>query len=458
MTMPLEGNAAMSAGASTDVRARYLNWRTKALAACFLGYMAFYIVRNNFALSTPYLKDSLGLSATQVGLLSSVLLVSYGLSKGYMGVFADKAHPKYFLACGLAACALANVGLGFSSEVWLFAVLIALNGTFQGMGSAPAYVVLANWYPKHERGRFGAIWNISHNVGGGLVAPIAALGLLWFGTAHWRIACYVLPAATAAVVAVLVLALGKNTPVREGLPALNAFYDTEVDPRTQYKANARPPHDMASWQILLHYVLTNRNAWFTSLVDTFVYVIRFGMVSWMPLYLLHAKGFSKAQMSVVFLVFEWAAIPSTLFAGWVSDKYFRGYRMPPAIIALALIFLCVFGYWKGSSLLVVTVSAGLIGCLIYVPQFLANVQCMEIVPPFAVGSAVGLRGFMSYIVGATIGTSLFGVMVDRVGWNGGIVVLFAGVAGCIVFCALSHLEIVRSERRVHDGAPGNLGP
>ena len=65
----------------------------------------------------------------------------------------------------------------------------------------------------------------------------------------------------------------------------------------------------------------------------------------------------------------------------------------------------------------VTIFAAIVGCLIYVPQFLASVQTMEIVPSFAVGSAVGLRGFMSYIFGASLGTSLFGIMVDHIGWR-----------------------------------------
>ena len=100
--------------------------------------------------------------------------------------------------------------------------------------------------------------------------------------------------------------------------------------------------------------------------------------------------------------------------------------MPLAIICMTLIFICLIGYWKSESLLMVTVFAAIVGCLIYVPQFLASVQTMEIVPSFAVGSAVGLRGFMSYIFGASLGTSLFGVMVDKMGWHGGFYLLMGG--------------------------------
>ena len=152
---------------------------------------------------------------------------------------------------------------------------------------------------------------------------------------------------------------------------------------------------MSTREIFVKYVLKNKNAWYVSLVDTFVYMIRFGMLTWLPIYLLQVKGFSKAEMSVAFLFFEWAAIPSTIFAGYISDKFFKGYRMPPAIIAISIIFFCIFGYWQSESLLWVTFFAAIVGCLIYIPQFLASVQTMDIVPPFAIGSAVGLRGFMS---------------------------------------------------------------
>ena len=103
-------------------------------------------------------------------------------------------------------------------------------------------------------------------------------------------------------------------------------------------------------------------------------MIRFGMLTWLPIYLLQVKGFSKAEMSVAFLFFEWAAIPSTIFAGYISDKFFKGYRMPPAIIAISIIFFCIFGYWQSESLLWVTFFAAIVGCLIYIPQFLASVQ------------------------------------------------------------------------------------
>ncbi len=60
--------------------------------------------------------------------------------------------------------------MSFADSLAFFLVLVVLNGFFQGFGVGPSFSTLAKWYPKQERGRYGAIWNISHNLGGGIVA------------------------------------------------------------------------------------------------------------------------------------------------------------------------------------------------------------------------------------------------------------------------------------------------
>ena len=61
--------------------ATYKRYRVQALLSVFLGYLAYYIVRNNFTLSTPYLKENLDLTTTQIGMLTSCMLITYGSVK-----------------------------------------------------------------------------------------------------------------------------------------------------------------------------------------------------------------------------------------------------------------------------------------------------------------------------------------------------------------------------------------
>lgn len=434
-----------------NIPATYRRYRIQALMSVFLGYLAYYIVRSNFILSTPYLKEHLELSATQIGFLSSCMLIAYGISKGVMSSLADKMSPRIFMACGLFMCAVVNVGLGFSNLFWVFVALVVCNGFFQGMGVGPSFITIANWFPKRIRGRVTAFWNVSHNIGGGIVAPIVGVALALVGNDNWRIANYIIPAAVAVVFTGVILLLGKGTPQQEGLPPLDEMLPEEKS-AINAPLNARAPEDMTAFQIFYTYVFTNKNAWYVSMVDVFVYMVRFGVISWLPIYLLTVKHFSKEEMSVAFLFFEWAAIPSTLLAGWLTDKLFKGRRMPLAIICMSIIFFCLLGYWESDSVFLISFFASTVGCLIYVPQFLASVQTMEIVPRFAVGSAVGLRGFLSYILGSSFGTILFGVMVDKFGWHAGFYLLMGGSLCCIVFCFLSHrgaLELERKAAELH---------
>lgn len=134
--------------APEKVPAAYKRYRVQALLSVFLGYLAYYIVRNNFTLSTPYLKENLDLSTTQIGLLTSCMLIAYGISKGVMSSLADKASPKAFMAFGLILCAIVNFGMGFSNAFWLFVGFVVLNGLFQGMGvvvSAHSGIFLITW-------------------------------------------------------------------------------------------------------------------------------------------------------------------------------------------------------------------------------------------------------------------------------------------------------------------------
>lgn len=422
-----------------NIKETYNRFRIMALSSVFIGYLSYYLVRNNFTLSTPYLQHELQLTNTQIGFLSSCMLISYGISKGVMSSLADKANPKMYMALGLILCAIVNIGLGFSSLFWVFAGFVVLNGIFQGMGVAPSFITIANWFPSSERGRVGSIWNISHNIGGGIVSPIIGGSLALLGQDKWQISSFIIPAGISIGIAFLVIYLGKGSPTQEGLPELKEIIPEKMG--LNQKNEQQAPENMSAYQIFVRYVLKNKNAWYVAFVDVFVYMVRFGMLSWLPIYLLKEKDFTKNEMSIAFLFFEWAAIPSTLLAGYISDKLFKGRPMPLAIICMSLIFVCIIGYWQSESVHTVTIFASIVGCLIYVPQFLASVQTMEVVPKFAVGSAVGLRGFMSYILGATLGTSLFGFLVDKFGWHAGFYTLMLGAVLCIVFCILSHINL-----------------
>lgn len=413
-------------------------FKFQSLFGVFIGYMAYYIVRNNFIFSTPYLKADLGLSATQIGFFSSCLLITYGLSKGFMSVLADKSNPKIFMATGLILCILINIIMGFTTSFYLFVGLVILLGLFQGMGVGPSIITVGHWFSRTERARASTAWNVSHNVGGGLVAPIVGTAIAYLGTEHWRIAAYFVPAIVALICVALVLIFVKKRPKDEGFPSVEELHhEASVTERVLETDDAKPAN-MSAWQIFYHYVFKNKNSWWLVGIDIFTYMVRFGMITWIPLYLLTVKGLTRGEMGLSFMLFEWAAIPSSLIAGILVDKLFKGKVMLLPIACLLVVLACVFGYMTSDSVWAITIFATITGCLIYVPQSMVAVQAMEVIPSFALGSAVGLRGLMSYLVGSSLGTTLFGYMVDHFGWESGFYTIMVGAILCMTFCLLSH--------------------
>ncbi|PWC31758.1 MFS transporter [Azospirillum sp. TSO22-1] len=437
---------ALVAVPESEVRSTFLRLRWWALFGVFIGYATYYLVRNNFTFSTPFLVKEFGWTKADVGVISAYMLIAYGLSKGFMSSLADKCDTRRFMAAGLVLSAGANIVLGVVEVYWLFAVIVIANGVFQGMGAGPSFIIISKWFPRKMRGSVGAIWNISHNLGGGMVAPLVTGAIAILGTQYWGASTYWVPAAVALVVAAVILSLGVSAPSSVGLPPMEVALKEEANSELVHSHTDHAPESMSAWQIFRHYVLPNKTVWFVSFVDVFVYAVRFGVLTFLPLYLLKEKGFSKAEMGVAFAVFEWAAIPSTLFAGLLTDKLFKGRRMPLAMIAMTIILGALYFYWSSSSILVISIAAGIIGGMIYIPQFLASVQTIEVVPSFAVGSATGLRGLMSYLLGASTGTALFGILSEKFGWHAGFYLLIACAVLCIVSCVLTHFGVIEMER------------
>src|SRR6478609_5379867 len=136
-----------------------------------------------------------------------------------MGSVSDKSNPKYFLPLGLLLSSLIIIVCGTVKAVYasLFVLVMiqTLNGWVQGMGWPPAGKTMVHWFSTKERGLTVSVWNVSHNVGGALVANFALLGVTLFN--DWGAKFY-FNALIAAALAVVAYFLLHDTPQSEGLP------------------------------------------------------------------------------------------------------------------------------------------------------------------------------------------------------------------------------------------------
>src|SRR5262245_10249694 len=139
-----------TAAEATDIDAQYRAWRSRVMLWSIVGYAAFYFVRKNLAIAMPVMEAQLGLNKSDLGLFLTLHGLLYGVSKFGNGILGDRLNAPRFMALGLAACALLNVGFGLSSAALALGVIWMLNGWFQGIGFPPCARLMTHWYRPRE--------------------------------------------------------------------------------------------------------------------------------------------------------------------------------------------------------------------------------------------------------------------------------------------------------------------
>jgi MFS transporter, OPA family, glycerol-3-phosphate transporter len=412
----------------------YKKLRMQVFLGIFIGYAGYYLVRKNFSMVMPDLIQR-GYSKADLGVALSAISIAYGISKFVMGTVSDRSNARIFLSLGLVLSAFTMIVMGIfpfaTSSIAIMFCLLFISGWFQGMGWPPCGRVMVHWFSVKERGTRMSIWNVAHNVGGGLMAPIAIAGLTLFGT--WQSKLF-FPAIVALFVALITYLLVRDTPQSCGLPSIEKYKDT-------YTKDYNESHEkeLSTKQILLDYVLVNKLIWYIALANAFIYLVRYGVLDWAPTYLKEAKGFSLSETGWAYFLYEWAGIPGTLLCGWLSDKIFNGRRAPATIIYMVLVTIAVFVYWKNppGHPLVDNIALIAIGFLIYGPVMLIGVHALDLVPKKAAGTAAGLTGLFGYLGGALFANAAMGFVVDEWGWDGGFYVLLASCVLAIIFTGLT---------------------
>ncbi|MEC1347509.1 glycerol-3-phosphate transporter [Bacillus haynesii] len=424
-----------------QIDSEYKKFRLQVFLGIFIGYAAYYLIRKNFSLAMPYLIEE-GFSKSALGFALSALSISYGLSKFVMATISDRSNPRMFLPAGLILSAVISLLMGFvpffTSSIAIMFIMLFLNGWFQGMGWPPSGRVLVHWFSVSERGNKTAIWNVAHNVGGGLMAPIAVAGVAIFsgitGSATGYEGVFILPALVAIAVAVISYWLIRDTPQSVGLPPIEEY-------RNDYSSKSKKTFEkeLSTKEILFKYVLNNKWVWAIALANIFVYFVRYGVLDWAPTYLSEEKGFDMSKSSVAYFLYEWAGIPGTLLCGWISDKWFKGRRGPAGFVFMVGVLIAVLVYWfnPAGNPMIDMASLIAIGFLIYGPVMLIGLQALDFVPKKAAGTAAGLTGLFGYLGGTLTANALMGVIVDVSGWNAGFTLLTASCAIAALIFAMT---------------------
>ena len=346
------------------VKKNYRYWRLRTFYAMYIGYAFYYFTRKSFTFAMPALQLELGIDKFELGLLGSILSLSYGASKFLSGILGDKSNPRYFMSIGLILTGIFNLLFGMSSAWWAFAVFWGLNGWFQGWGWPGCAKLLTHWYSQSERGRWWSIWSTSHNLGGALIPLLAAFCAEALG---WRSALYI-PGVICILAGFFIMNRLRDTPQSLGLPPIEKFRDDYPN----QKARISGERDLSTREILFEYVLRNKFIWVLAFAQFFNGLIRTAVNDWSMLYLIEMKNYSTMQAGFCVCWFEIGGFLGMLSAGWASDVIFKGKRNPinmlytTAVIFLLFAFKMIILPWP----LLDAVFLFLFGFFIFGPQML----------------------------------------------------------------------------------------
>ena len=420
---------------SEEQKRKYIIYSILAYSAVFLGYMVIYLVRKNFNIAQPYMKELYQLSNGQIGLIAASFTIPYGIGKFIIGLYADHANAKRVVGVLLFAAGVLNIFFGlFLGSMWLMMILWALNGFFQSGGSPAAYSTIMHWFPKKIRGTALGFWNISHNLGGALAAAVALLGLAIF--ANHVNGMFIFPGIVAIGVSMYAMFVGYSRPEAAGLPSVEGYYN-EVSEKS---VNAEAAQ-MKNKEILKKYVFNNKFVWLLCIANIFVYIVRIGIDQWITIYL-PSLGFTKQDAAWGFTIFELAAIPGTFIWGSLSDLM-KGRRALVCMICFVPLAVIIFIYSQIANLMGLYICLGLMGCLIFGPQLLAVVSIVGFVPKRAVATTVGLSGTFGYLGGDMLAKVLLGYMSDYLGWGSVFIAMEVGIVCGIVIMSI----IAKEENR-----------
>lgn len=411
---------------NSPIDKKYKRWRIQILIGMYAGYTTYYLTRKSLTFVSPYLLAENILDKPTLGLMGTVFYLIYGISKFVSGIISDKSNPRYFMGIGLILTGIVNIAFGLSTSAPLFIALWAVNAYFQGWGWAPCSKLLTFWYSKSERGTWWSIQSSSHNVGGALIPIIVGTAATFLG---WRFGM-ITPGMVAILMGVLVILVLRDKPSTMGLPSVGEWRNDELELIHEKEST---PQDTKT--ILINYVFKNKIIWLLSASYIFVYIIRTAINDWSNVYITEEYGYDLITSNLVVTFFEIGGFLGTLFAGWGSDFFFKGRRLPVNIIFTVGVVCVVLALYSLhiDSYIYLSILLFLSGFFIFGPQLLITIMAAEMSHKDAAGATVGFVSLFGYI-GAALSGYPVALVIEKYHWNGYFLVLM--ISGIIALVTI----------------------
>jgi MFS transporter, ACS family, D-galactonate transporter len=359
------------------------------LVLLWLSVFLNYIDRSNLSIAAPQLKSELGLSATQLGVLLSAFFWTYACLQIPAGWLVDHLEVKWVFAGGFLIWSAATAVTGVLHS---FAALLAVR-VILGIGESVAYPsyskIIANHFPMARRGLANSI------VASGLCFG-PSFGLLFGGTLMGRFGW-------------------RPFFVTLGLASL-----LWIGPWSLWMPRAKPQKADGSKNRIRLTEIVARKAWVATALGLFCSnYVNYFLLTWLPFYLVRARGFSMNAMAEVGGAMMLTAAVSAVVSGKLSDRWIRagatttrvrrGFIVAGNLVTGTFLMASVVAPRSISVglLMLAGMGFGMVSANIWaITQTLAG--------PHAAGRWAGSQNFIGNLSGA-VAPALTGILVDRTG-------------------------------------------
>lgn len=292
--------------------------RNTVVIILFIIWVTAYLDRMVMATAIPYIFDEFGLTPVAMGGVMSAFFVGYALCQIPGGLLADRFGAQKVMFSGIAWWSVFTAITGFANNLVHMLLVRVAFGVGEGIFPAASYRTISNWFPAKDRGTATGLM-MSSNAFGPALAPLFVVAIMaaW----GWRMVFYSLFIPGIIMCLLIKFFIPDNPADSKGIS--QAELDELKEDHTEQTAQAK----ISFWQIIKVPAV-----WRTFVSFFFFDITLWGFLSWLPSYLVKARGFEMTKMGITASMPFFAGTAGVILFCWLSDKYFTHNRKMPVII------------------------------------------------------------------------------------------------------------------------------
>lgn len=329
-----------------------------------------------FYLLLPLIKDELGLTYTEMGLLITIRFIVGTGANFPSGIIVDLLkRNNLIMVLSLAWVGIPYLFAGVSTDYSILLLCMALIGVGNNLWHPAAMSSLHDAYPKKRGWALG--WHASAaNIGDALGPFIGGILLAWIS---WRaiLIWSFIPGFAFGILVWKLLARSSQVPD-------NPF---QQDGKNAEKADTKPL-PVGQYFKSLGRLLINPNIFFLSLINGIRSLTQNGLFTFLPSFFIDSLSLSPFLSGIYLTVIQAAGIVAAPVSGRFSDRHGRKKVVRIALLStsLAIFFLVFLNIpW------LFVVFLGVLGFFLYAMRPVLIAWAMEMSPKELGGSTVGMQ-------------------------------------------------------------------